>query len=50
MIPLVLFTSDKKKMGEFVNALPVKILAWICAGVIVLLNAFLIVYTFVTGI
>ena len=50
VIPLVLFTSDKKKMGEFVNALRVKILAWICAGVIVLLNAFLIVYTFVTGI
>ena len=50
VIPLVLFTSDKKKMGEFVNTLPVKIWAWICTGVIVLLNAFLIVYTFVTGI
>ena len=49
VIPLVLFTSDKKKMGEFVNTLSVKILAWICTGVIVLLNAFLIVYTFVTG-
>ena len=50
VIPLVLFTSDKKKMGEFVNTLSVKIWAWICTGVIVLLNAFLIVYTFVTGI
>ena len=40
VIPLVLFTSDKKKMGEFVNKLPVKILAWICTGVIVLLNYF----------
>lgn len=49
VIPLVLFTSDKKKMGEFANKLPVKILAWICTVVIVALNIFLIGYIVVTG-
>jgi manganese transport protein len=49
VIPLVLFTSDKKKMGEFANSLPVKILAWLCTIVIVLLNLFLIGYIFITG-
>ncbi|CAH2717041.1 Divalent metal cation transporter MntH [Neobacillus rhizosphaerae] len=49
VIPLVLFTSDKRKMGEFANKLPVKILAWICTVVIVLLNIFLIGYIVVTG-
>jgi manganese transport protein len=49
VIPLVLFTSDKKKMGEFVNSLPVKIVAWLCTIVIVLLNIFLIGYIIVTG-
>lgn len=49
VIPLVLFTSDKKKMGEFANKLPVKILAWVCTAVIVLLNIFLIGYIVVTG-
>jgi manganese transport protein len=38
VIPLIIFTSDKRKMGEFVNALWVKILAWVTAGIIVLLN------------
>lgn len=38
VIPLVLFTGDRKKMGSFVNSLWLKILAWICAGLIVLLN------------
>ncbi|EKN70551.1 manganese transport protein MntH [Neobacillus bataviensis LMG 21833] len=49
VIPLVLFTSDKKKMGEFANTLPVKILAWLCTVVIVVLNIFLIGYIIVTG-
>ena len=49
VIPLVLFTSDKKKMGEFANKMPVKILAWICTGLIVVLNVFLIGYIVVTG-
>jgi manganese transport protein len=37
-IPLIHFTSDRNKMGEFVNALWVKVLAWIVAIVIVALN------------
>jgi manganese transport protein len=38
VIPLVLFTSDKKKMGEFVNSLWLQIVAWIITAVIVTLN------------
>src|SRR5947208_4893707 len=38
VIPLVLFTSNRAKMGEFLNPLWIKILAWITAGIIVLLN------------
>ncbi len=38
VIPLVLFTSDRKKMGEFASPLWVKILAWLTAGIIILLN------------
>ena len=49
VIPLVIFTSDKKKMGQFANKMPVKIVAWICTIVIVLLNIFLIGYIAVTG-
>jgi manganese transport protein len=38
VIPLILFTSDRKKMGEFTSPLWVKILAWLTAGIIVVLN------------
>lgn len=38
VIPLVIFTSDRRKMGEFVNPHWVKILAWTTAGIIVILN------------
>src|SRR5213594_1482110 len=38
VIPLVMFTSDRKKMGEFVSPLWVVFLAWLTAGVIVALN------------
>jgi manganese transport protein len=38
VIPLVLFTSDRQKMGEFANPLWLKILAWSTAGLIVCLN------------
>ena len=38
VIPLVLFTSDKKKMGEFVAPMWLIILAWLTAGIIVVLN------------
>lgn len=39
VIPLVMFTSDKRKMGEFVSPLWVKIVAWIAALFIAGLNA-----------
>jgi manganese transport protein len=43
VIPLVLFTSDKRKMGEFVNPLWLKIVAWAITAVIVVLNAKLLI-------
>ena len=46
VFPLVMFTSDKVKMGEFVNHAMIKALAWIVASVIGLLNAWLLVQTF----
>lgn len=46
VVPLLLFTSDKIKMGEFVNSLLVKIAAWIVAIIIILLNAYLLFDTF----
>ncbi len=50
VIPLILFTSDRRKMGEFVNALWMKILAWVVAGVIVILNVkFLLDFFGLTG-
>ncbi len=50
VIPLILFTSDRRKMGEFVNALWMKILAWLVAAVIVVLNVkFLLDFFGVTG-
>lgn len=49
IIPLVLFTSDKKKMGVFANPAWVKVTSWICTGVIVALNVFLVGYIIVTG-
>ncbi len=38
VIPLVLFTSDRRKMGEFVSPRWLQALAWITTAVIVLLN------------
>jgi manganese transport protein len=43
IIPLIHFTSDRKKMGSFINPLWVKILAWMVATTIVVLN-FKLVY------
>ena len=39
VVPLVLFTSDRKKMGEFANTTWIKILAWVTTAAIILLNA-----------
>ncbi|WP_282937872.1 Nramp family divalent metal transporter [Paenibacillus sp. RC67] len=49
VVPLVLFTSDKRKMGEFANPLWVKTLAWLSTGVIIALNVFLVLYIIITG-
>jgi manganese transport protein len=50
VFPLVRFTSDKLKMGEFVNPMWLKALAYLVAGVIASLNAWLLVQTFRGGI
>lgn len=49
IVPLVLFTSNKEKMGEFVNSKWITILAWIVTVIIIVLNIFLVGYIFVTG-
>src|SRR3989454_168137 len=46
VFPLVMFTSDRLKMGEFVNPRWLKILAYIVAVFIATLNAWLLVQTF----
>ncbi len=45
VIPLIKFTSDKERMKTFANAPWVKIIAWISAVVIVVLNARLVIGT-----
>ncbi|MGE3959233.1 MAG: Nramp family divalent metal transporter [Vicinamibacterales bacterium] len=47
VFPLVSFTSDRSKMGEFVNPPWVKALAWTIAVVIAALNVWLLYQTFV---
>src|SRR5208282_5613972 len=37
VVPLVMFTSDKKKMGSFVSSLWLQILAWSVTAVIIVL-------------
>jgi manganese transport protein len=48
VFPLVMFTSDRAKMGEFASPVWVNILAWTVAVVIAALNVWLIYQTFVT--
>jgi manganese transport protein len=45
VFPLVMFTNDRRKMGEFANPLWVKLLAWPVAVVIAALNAWLLYQT-----
>jgi manganese transport protein len=45
VVPLVLFTGDRKRMGEFVNARWMKALAWTTAVVIAVLNVWLLIQT-----
>ncbi len=42
VVPLVLFTSDRRKMGEFANRRWVVVVAWVVTAAIIALNAELI--------
>jgi manganese transport protein len=48
VVPLVMFTSDRRIMGEFVNPLWLKAVAWGVAIVIIGLNTWLLVQTFLS--
>ena len=45
VIPLIHFTSDRARMGEFTSPRWVRILAWTAAGLIVSLNIWLVIKT-----
>jgi manganese transport protein len=49
VFPLVMFTSDKLKMGQFVNPTWLKVLAYLVASVIAGLNIWLLVQFFKGG-
>ena len=46
VFPLVMFTSDRAKMGEFVNPAWLKLLAWTTAVIIAVLNLWLLWQSF----
>lgn len=46
VIPLVMFTSDKTKMGKFVNSKGLTILSWIVSAIILSLNLYLLSQVF----
>ncbi len=46
VIPLVMFTNNKEKMGEFVNKPVLKILAWGISLIIIIFNLYLLYQTF----
>lgn len=46
VIPLIQFTSNREKMGEFANPMWVRVLAWTAATIIVSLNVWLVIRTF----
>lgn len=46
VVPLVIFTSDKKKMGKFANKPWLKYTAWTISIIIIALNAFLLFETY----
>lgn len=45
VIPLVIFTSDKVKMGRFVNSPALTFTAWVITSIIVVLNSYLLFQT-----
>ena len=42
IFPLMMFTSDKKRMGEFVNNVPTKIIGYLVCTIIAVLNVYLL--------
>jgi manganese transport protein len=42
VVPLVRFTSDRNRMGQFTNHIAVSLLAWLTAAAIIVLNALLL--------
>lgn len=42
VIPLIVFTNDKRKMGRFANHTFTKVVAWIVASIILVLNLYLL--------
>lgn len=46
VVPLVMFTNDKAKMGQFANKPILKIVVWIISIIIILLNSYLLYQTF----
>ncbi|HEX6790787.1 MAG TPA: Nramp family divalent metal transporter [Candidatus Krumholzibacteria bacterium] len=51
VVPLIMFTSDRHKMGRFANRAWIKVLAWVTAVIIIILNAKLLADTFgLTGL
>ncbi len=46
VIPLVVFTSSKAKMGQFANKMVLKVSAWVISAIILSLNAYLLFETF----
>lgn len=46
VVPLVMFTSSRDKMGKFANRMWLKIAAWVITTIIISLNAFLLWKTF----
>jgi manganese transport protein len=46
VVPLVMFTSDKAKMGQFVNPAWMNVSGWASAAIIAVLNAILLWQTF----
>ena len=45
VIPLILFTNDRAKMGRFVNSLVLKCFVWVIAAIILSLNLYLLYTT-----
>jgi len=48
VFPLVMFTGNRAKMGEFVSPLWMRLLAWTVAIIIAVLNVWLLYQTFVS--